>query len=269
MLFTVAVVQLEAGISKKGNFEKINTFLERVAKEKPNLIVLPEHWNWCGSPLERKNHSEDLIGSSNQFLQGLAKKYQCTILSGSISEKHPQGLPPFNTSLLIFSDGRFGKPYRKIHLFDAEVGVGHRESETTTAGSEVVVDEIIFGKEKIKVGLSVCYDLRFPELYRKLSFAGAEILFVPANFTAVTGPPHWGVLARARAIENQCFVVAVGQTGKPGNYSESHGHSMVIDPWGEVLVEMKKEEGVAVAHLDFDKLHQVRQKMPVGKHRKI
>ena len=264
-----AAVQITAGPSKEDNTRKIEEWIAKAAEQKATLIVLPEHWNWCGQAPDKKTQAETMTGPSIRRIQELAKKYQCVIVAGSMAEANGDK-PPFNTSVVVHADGRLGKPYRKIHLFDAAVGMGHRESAHTTAGSEIVVEPIIPSPlagegqgEGVDIGLAICFDLRFPELFQKMASMGANLMALPSNFTAVTGPPHWEILVRARAIENQCFVIAADQTGTPGNGQPSHGHSMIVDPWGDVLAKLGKEEGIIVADLDFGKLKEIRRKMPV------
>lgn len=259
-----ACIQLTSTSNKKENYQKVAHFVQKAAESQSRLIVLPEHWNWLGPPEKKKAQAEALEGQSVQLLQRLAKEYQCSIVGGSIAETNGK-MPPFNTGVVIFPDGSLGKPYRKIHLFDADVQGGHRESKQTSAGSEAVVENLGFAS----LGWSICYDVRFPELFRELASQGAAILAIPSNFTAATGPPHWEILVRARAIENQCFVLAADQTGLTGAGWEAHGHSMIVDPWGEVLAVAGKEEGVLLAKLDLEKLREVRTKMPVHSHRKL
>ena len=167
--------------------------------------------------------------------------------------------------MLVGPDGAVEAVYRKIHMFDVDVGgVSYRESAATAAGDEVVVARAL-GRT---VGMSVCYDLRFPELYRRLADGGAEIIVVPAAFTSVTGRDHWEPLLRARAIENQAFVIAAGQHGRHDDGTESHGRSMVVDPWGIVLAQAPDGEGLAVADLDFARLEDVRARLPALRHRR-
>ncbi|MDO8494325.1 MAG: carbon-nitrogen hydrolase family protein [Deltaproteobacteria bacterium] len=260
-----AAIQICASSNKEENYKKVSHYVEQAAGEGARFIVLPEHWDWLGKPQEKKSHAESPQGPSIQFAQGLAKKFNCWLVAGTFAEQAADEKPPYNTSLTIHPDGKIGKVYRKIHLFDADVMGGHKESEWTSAGCEVVVEDLGWGK----VGMSVCYDIRFPELYRELAVQGANVILIPANFTAYTGVAHWEVLVRARAIENQCFVIAAGQTGVTGAGWEAHGYSMIVDPWGEILASAGKEEGFITATLDFNRLKDVRAKMPVHSHRKL
>lgn len=261
---SVAAIQLTSTSNKKENYQKAAHYIQKAAEARCRLVVLPEHWDWLGKTEEKQKIAESMEGSSIQFIAELAKKFQIFIVAGSIAEANGNN-PPFNSSALIHPTGEIGKPYRKIHLFDAQVAKGHRESEQTTAGSEVVVENIGWAT----LGFSICYDVRFPELFRKMAVQGADLFLLPSNFTAETGPPHWETLVRARAIENQCFVIASDQTGMTGAGWEAHGHSMIVDPWGEILAIAGKEEGIITAKLDFEKLREIRAQMPVQRHRKI
>ncbi|MDO8527972.1 MAG: carbon-nitrogen hydrolase family protein [Deltaproteobacteria bacterium] len=259
-----AAVQMTSTSDKKDNFKKVASFVAEAVAKKARLIVLPEHWNWLGKSKDKKNEAEPITGPSIQFIQQLAKQHQCLIVAGSIAETNGDK-PPFNTSVFIHADGTLGKVYRKMHLFDANVAGGHKESETTSCGKEIAIEKTEWGE----IGMAVCYDVRFPELFTCMRKAGASLFVIPANFTAVTGAPHWEVLLRARAIENQCFVIAADQTGITGAGWEAHGHSMIVDPWGEILAMAGKEEGIITAKIDLEKISEVRNKMPVHAHRKL
>ena len=181
------------------------------------------------------------------------------VLAGSIYEPSPVAGRVYNTSALFGPDGELLAAYRKIHLFDVVAGtVAYRESDDVAAGADVVTAAV----DGVTVGLSVCYDLRFPELYRSLALRGAEILLVPSAFTAYTGAAHWEILLRARAVENGCFVVAPAQVGEHLPGRDCWGHSMIVDPWGIVLAELGEGEGVCVADLDLGRLAEVRAQIP-------
>ena len=260
----VAAVQISSTSDKGENYKKAECFIQEACGKGARFLVLPEHFNWLGKSSEKMTHAETLKGPTIQFVQDLAKKYACWIVAGSIAEANGDK-PPFNTSVIIHPDGSLGKSYRKMHLFDAQVAQGHKESHFTSGGTEVVVEDLGWAK----VGLAICYDVRFPELFRQMASKGAGVFTLPSNFTAVTGAPHWEVLVRARAIENQCFVIAADQTGITGAGWEAHGHSMIVDPWGEILAEAKKEEGVIIAELNLKRLSEIRTQMPVHSHRRL
>ena len=227
------------------------------------LVVLPEKWPYIHGPRTREG-AEPLEGPSLTAVRGWAREHDVAILAGSLIEDRG-GERPCNTSVLVPPDGSVAGVYRKLHMFDVEVGgVAYRESAATAPGSEIVAADALGHR----IGMSVCYDLRFPELYRRLTTDGAEILVVPAAFTVTTGRDHWETLLRARAIENQAFVIAAGQYGVHADGTASYGHSMIIDPWGTVLAQAPDGEGVAVADLDFDRLEDVRARLPALRHRR-
>ena len=237
--------------------------MRRAAAAGARLVVLPEKWPYIHGPRTAEG-AEPLDGPSVAAAAGWARELGVAILAGSIIERTAAGRA-HNTSLLLGPDGAVAGVYRKIHMFDVDVdGTEYRESAATAPGAEIVAADVL-GR---RVGMSVCYDLRFPELYRRLAVAGAEILVVPAAFTEVTGRAHWETLLRARAIENQAFVIAAGQVGRHADGTVSHGHSMVVDPWGTVLAEVPEGEGVAVATLDFGELADIRRRLPALAHRR-
>ncbi len=196
--------------------------------------------------------------------RALAREHGITIVAGSVSERVGERERVANTSALIDREGAIVARYRKIHMFDVDVGgVAYRESEFEHAGStRPSSPSSMLGGTPVPVGLTVCYDLRFPELYRTLALAGARLISIPSAFTAATGEPHWEVLVRARAIEDQLFVVAANQVGSAPPHYESWGHSMICDPWGRVLASVEEGEGVAVAELDLDQLESIRERLP-------
>jgi predicted amidohydrolase len=200
-------------------------------------------------------------------MSGLARELKIHLLAGSITEHAPGQAKNYNTSVLISPKGEYLAVYRKIHLFDVDLPgrVTMRESDAKLAGSEVVSAETAQGI----VGLSVCYDLRFPELYRRLAFAGARILTIPSAFTFPTGEAHWDVLIRARAIENQCYVIAPAQFGPNVHGFSDYGNSMIVDPWGRVLARAADMEGVVVAPIDLDYLERVRRELPSLAHARL
>ena len=227
------------------------------------LIVLPEKWPFIHGPRTSEG-AETLDGPAITAAAGWAREMGVAILAGSVTERADGGRV-HNTSLLIAPDGRVTGTYRKLHMFDVNVGgVSYRESAATAAGSEIVVAEVL-GR---RVGMSVCYDLRFPELYRRLTLLGAEVIVIPSAFTRTTGRDHWEPLVRARAIENQVFVIAAGQVGRHADGTVSHGHSMIVDPWGTVLADAPGGEGIAVATLDFARMADVRARLPALTHRR-
>jgi predicted amidohydrolase len=259
----VAVVQMRSTADRAANIATATELVARAAGHGAALIVLPEKWPFIHGPRTAEG-AEPLDGPSLAAARGWAREHGVAVLAGSVIESRADGLP-CNTSVLIDPAGAVVGVYRKLHMFDVDVGgVAYRESAATAPGSEVVLARAL-GR---RIGMTVCYDLRFPELYRSLAFAGAEILTVPAAFTSATGRDHWEPLLRARAIENQAFVVAAGQYGVHDDGTVSHGRSMVVDPWGVVLAQAGDGEGVAVADLDFARMEEIRARLPALRHRR-
>jgi predicted amidohydrolase len=197
----------------------------------------------------------------------LAADKRVFVVAGGMPEKNEDPARPFNTSVLFAPDGRILARYRKLHLFDVEVGgMSYRESDSTSAGGmEVSLSEV----GGVPVGMTICYDVRFPELYRRLAILGARVVTVPAAFTLMTGKDHWHVLLRARAVENQVFVLAAAQIGEHPRGRRTYGKSLVVDPWGDVIAQASDGEGFALARLDFAFQDRVRERMPVLGHIKL
>jgi len=261
----VAAVQLTTTADKERNIAVAGELVGRAAAAGARLVVLPEKWNLIDVEARQVAQAEPLDGPSLTAARDWAATHAVALVAGSVSEA-VEGQPrAYNTSVLIQPDGSVTAVYRKLHLFDVEVG-GHtyRESAGALAGAEVVAGAAL-GR---RIGLSVCYDLRFPELYRRLTLEGAEILTVPSAFTAVTGKAHWEPLLRARAIENQAFVIAAGQVGTHATGTASHGRSMIVDPWGVIVAQAADEETIIVADLDFAKLAEIRRRLPTLRHRR-
>jgi predicted amidohydrolase len=261
-----AVVQLLADEDTPRNIARAGELVQAAAVSGATLVLLPEKWNWWGAAARTPDGAESLGGPSLSAARMWAREFGITVVAGSILEATRDGGKAFNTSVLIAPDGRDLAIYRKIHLFDVTVG-GHeyRESACTEPGDALATAQVA----GMTVGLSVCYDLRFPELYRSLVGSGATVLTVPANFTRETGRDHWEVLLRARAIEDQCFVLAAGQCGEHSTGEGAWGHSMIVDPWGVVLAEVPDGEGFACADLDLDRQRQVRESLPALRHRRL
>lgn len=261
-----AVVQLTSTDDVAHNIQVAGRLVRQAAEAGATLVVLPEKWNVIDTDQRQATHAEQLNGTSIAAARDWARELGITLVAGSVSERTDDPARAGNTSVVIESDGAIVATYRKIHLFDVEVG-GHnyRESAGTVPGDEVVVAP--WGDHRI--GLSVCYDLRFPELYRALSDRGADVIAIPAAFTAVTGAAHWEVLVRARAIENQAFVLAAGQVGTHATGTDSFGNSMIVDPWGTVLARVEDGEGVAVADLDFSERADLMERLPVLSHKRL
>jgi predicted amidohydrolase len=263
----IAAVQMTSGADKAQNLETAARLIRKASESGCKFVGVPENFAWLGPEPERAANAETLEGETLARMAELARGLSITLLAGSVLETGAPGGRLYNTSVLFGPDGARLGVYRKIHLFDVEVGDGqtYRESAAVAPGTEVVVADAPFGK----VGLSVCYDLRFPELYRQHAEGGAILLTVPAAFTLMTGKDHWEVLLRARAIENQAYVVAPAQQGHHPKDRLTWGHAMVVDPWGLVTARASEGEGLAMAELDLDYLAKVRRGLPALQHRRL
>jgi predicted amidohydrolase len=256
-----AAVQLECTTDVDRNLEKAERLIRSASADGASLVVLPERLDIRGAPEQYAVKSESLAGHVVGWARGLAAELGIDLVAGSIAERREGRERVANTCVHAGPDGEIKAVYRKIHMFDVEVGgVEYRESEHSEPAEEVVVSETADG---LGLGLTICYDLRFPELYRILALHGARIITVPANFTRITGEAHWEVLLRARAIENQVFVIAPGQGRGSGPEADSYGNTMIVDPWGEVLARAGGEGAcVVAAELDLARQDEVREKLP-------
>lgn len=266
----VAVCQMNAGEDLAANLETAEQLLGDAASQGAALATLPEVFTFLGRSSAHGEIAEPVPGGpASDLLARAARTSGMWVLGGSLIER--EGARVYNTSVLFDRAGELVARYRKIHLFDVELPgqAPLRESASYTPGEQLVTHEV----DELRVGLSICYDVRFPELYRGLMTLGANLMLVPAAFTAMTGAAHWEVLLRARAIENQCFVAAPAQWGSwgaPGEPRRCHGHSMIVDPWGRVIV-CAPEEGTGVwsAELDPRELQRVRSTLPALRHRRL
>lgn len=262
--WNVAAVQMTSTADVEKNVARALQQLRRAAEREAELVAFPENLAYLrkeGTPVEfREAVDGELVGR----FRDEARRLGVHVLLGSIPEKIPRSPKIFNTSVLIGPRGTVLATYRKMHLFDIDVRgeVVLRESRTVRAGDAPVVATTPLGR----LGLSICYDLRFPELYRHLALQGAQVLFVPAAFTAYTGPHHWLPLLRARAIENQCWVVAPAQYGRHDVDRSSHGESVIIDPWGKVVNRLRKGEGIITGKIDLGAQRRVRDGLPCLSH---
>lgn len=256
----VACIQLTSRDDKATNLEQAERLVARAAATGADVVVLPEKWNFIGDADGLHAAAEPIEGGESvEAMAEWARRHGVTLVGGSITERREGREKLSNTCLVFDPEGALVAVYRKIHLFDVEVG-GHvyRESEAEEPGEEPVVVRA----EGWQVGLSICYDVRFPELYRILALEGAELLTVPSHFTLHTGRDHWEVLLRARAIEDQCYVAAAAQIGETRPGKPSYGRSLIADPWGIVLAQAPDEECVISAELERARLEDVRRNLP-------
>ena len=266
----VAAIQMASGPNVKANLAEVQKLLGIAVQQEARLVVLPENFAVMGmSEKDRVNAAESTDGGDiQQFLSDEARKIGIWIVGGTIPIKSNEADKVYAACLLYNDQGEQVARYDKIHLFDVTLEASnesYHESETTTCGDEVVVVDTPFGK----LGLAVCYDLRFPELFRAMADVGMEICTLPSAFTALTGKAHWEPLIRSRAIENLSYIVAAGQGGYHVNGRETHGDSMIVDPWGVVLNRLPHGTGVVVSNLDIDMLQRTRTSFPALDHKRL
>jgi deaminated glutathione amidase len=261
-----AAIQLNSTADSDRNLATADRLVRDAASRGAQLVVLPEKWNMLGTSEQTAAGAEPLDGRALSWARATAEELGIDLVAGSILERVAGREKFSNTSVHVGPDGAIKATYRKIHMFDVEVdGVSYAESDHEEPGREVVVSELADGT---RLGMSVCYDVRFPELYGVLSARGAELIAVPSAFTLATTRDHWEVLLRARAIENQCFVVAPNQVGEHSPTMRSGGRSAIVDPWGLVLATAGDREAAIVADLDFTVLSDIRTRLPSLVHRR-
>jgi deaminated glutathione amidase len=268
-MFLAAVVQLTSTSDAARNVDTAERLIRRAARYGAKLVATPENTDFLGPHAEKVRRAEPLDGPLCERFGALAAELGITLVLGSFAERAVGGERCHNTSVVFGPDGRVVASYRKIHLFDVDVSADarFRESDTVAPGSELALADSAVGC----IGMSVCYDLRFPELYRALRDRGATLITIPSAFTLTTGKDHWEPLIRARAIETQCWVLAPGQSGRHDDdgLRQSWGHSMIVDPWGHVVARASDGPGLALAEIDPERVVEVRRGMPVASHRRL
>ena len=256
----VAAVQLNSGGDPAANRAAAETLVRAAAADGARVIVLPEKWTAMGSDEQLLAAAEPLEGPTLEWARAIARELRVDLVAGSFCELVPGHEKLRNTCVHVDPDGELRAVYRKLHMFDVEVGGrAYRESDLEAPGDEIVVSQSADG---VELGLSICYDLRFPELYRILAVRGARILAVPAAFTLATTRDHWETLLRARAIENQAFVIAANQVGEHPGGLRSGGRSMIVDPWGIVLAQAPDGVGEITAEIDLERQSEIRAQLP-------
>ncbi|MEM1246529.1 MAG: carbon-nitrogen hydrolase family protein [Acidobacteriota bacterium] len=269
MSFLAAAIQLNGNSNEEACIEEATRLIRQAAAHGARFVATPEATNYLGPHDRKVATAEGLDGRVCRHFGELAAELDIHLLLGSFNESAEETARCYNTSVLFGSTGEVLASYRKMHLFDVDVSdeVRFQESATCRPGEDVVVAETELGA----VGLSICYDMRFPELYRRQVDAGAKILAVPSAFTVTTGRDHWYPLLKARAIETQCWLIAPAQWGEhdDGGLRNSYGHSLIIDPWGQIVASCSDGTGIAFGVVDLDRVDQIRQSMPVGEHRKL
>lgn len=270
----ISVIQTNSVHDRAKNIAQAKTLIEAaVAADRPDVVVLPEVWNYRGGSTADKLANADLVpgGPAYEALQLIARTHKIWVHGGSLVEKIPGGSQVYNTTCVFDREGREVARYRKIHMFDitGPDGTPYNESATVKPGEEVVLYDL----EGLKVGCSICYDMRFAELYITLAKRGADVIMVPASFTLQTGKDHWDLLLRARAVETQCYIVAPGQYGPyvdgKGGTRLSYGHSLIADPWGHIVAKVSDGTGFASANIDPAQIKRVRQLIPMNAHRRL
>lgn len=265
----LVALQINAQADWLQNRAQIATLLQRLPVERPCLVLLPENFACMGAPQDYQQLAEPLgSGRVQRQLSEWAKEFGIWLVAGSLPTLLPQQNRVHTTSLVFNPQGELAGFYHKLHLFDVDVADArgrYRESDAFMAGHETCVVASPFGG----LGLSICYDVRFPALYQLLRKQGADVLLVPAAFTKVTGQAHWLPLLQARAIENQCYIVAANQCGSHDGNRETWGHSVIIDPWGEILAQQGHQPGLIAASLDPQKIEHIRKTMPVQLHARL
>lgn len=264
--YLAAALQMTSVADLGKNLAQAEELIDLATRRGAELVTLPENFSFLGDEDAKFKQAHAICEASEKFLKTMAQRYRITLLGGGYPVPSPDGRT-YNTALLVNANGEELLRYEKVHLFDVNLPDGntYRESTTVTSGNSI---PNVYSSERLgNLGISVCYDVRFPELYRQLSKGGAEVLTVPAAFTAFTGKDHWQILLQARAIENTCYVLAPAQTGFHNARRQSHGHALVIDPWGIILADAGDQVGMAIAEIRPARLEQVRRQMPSLQHR--
>ncbi len=265
----VAAVQMNSTEDLEGNLKKARVLIEEAAGRGAALVALPEHFAYLGTEEAQPPSAQLLTGPLLGEFGEMARRLGISLLLGSFPEIDPAGGRPYNTSLLLGPDGQVLAHYRKMHLFELDLpgGPSYRETSFVQPGEEMVTAAL--PGTAFTAGLAICYDLRFPELFRALSARGANLFLLPAAFTLTTGRDHWEILLRARAIENLAYVVAPAQYGRHAKDKRSYGRSLIIDPWGQILAQAPDGEGVICVRLDHERLARLRRDLPCLEHRRL
>jgi len=264
----VAAIQLNSQPDAILSMKYARQWVEKAASEGAGLVCLPENFAFMGDEREKFNQAGEIAKIVEGQLPEWAAEFEITILGGGYPASAGEG-KIFNRSILVLPDGEIAASYDKIHLFDVQVSESetYRESATVQGGRP---EAVVYKSDNLPaIGFSICYDVRFPELYRALARNGAELITVPSAFTKPTGEAHWEILLRARAIENSVFVIAPAQTGRHGDKRQTYGHSMIIDPWGKILEDADTEPGIIMADIDLAYLQDIRRKLPSIEHRRL
>ena len=261
----VGIIQMSVTDNKSLNLDKAQAMIIKACQQGAQMVVLPEVFN---SPYQTDlfpNYAEPYPGPTTRLLSSLAAEHEVLLVGGSIIEKDGDG-KLYNSSFVFNEKGQLLGRHRKVHLFDINLPgkITFRESDTLNSGNSITV----IRHQGLCFSIMICYDFRFPELARAAVLEGAKLLVVPAAFTVTTGEAHWDLLMRSRAVDNQCFVIAASPARNPESSYQAWGHSMVVDPWGQIIAEVGEAEGIIYAELDFEQLEQIRQQLPLLEHRR-
>lgn len=264
MKLKLALIQMKVVEGKEINIRTAEKMLTKASKEGARLLVLPEMFNVPYDISYFPEYAEEYPGRTTDFLKEMAKKLGVYIAGGSIAEKVGEKI--YNTSYVYSPEGKLIGKHRKAHLFDIDIRgeITFKESDVLSPGNEAT----LFDVDGLKVGLIICYDIRFPEFTRRLALMGAHAVLVPAAFNMVTGPAHWNLTARARALDNQVYLMMCSQSRDTKGPYVAYGHSLAVSPWGEVMEELREEEGILYATIDTEFVEKVRRELPLLKHRR-
>ena len=265
--YLAAAVQMTSLPDLAKNLAQAEELIELAVRRGAELVSLPENFAFLGTEEDKVSQAEEIATQTEKFLKTTAQKFQVTLVGGGFPVPVGTQGKVYNTALLVGPNGEELSRYEKTHLFDVDLPDGNTYQESSTVMAGIKLPDVYHSPELGGIGLSVCYDVRFPELYRHLSKLGADVLFVPAAFTAYTGKDHWQVLLQARAIENTCYAIAPAQTGTHYAMRQTHGHAMIIDPWGVILADAGDLPGVAIAEISPTRLARARAQMPSLQHR--
>ncbi len=264
--YLAAALQMTSVPDLDKNLAQAEELIDLATRRGAELVTLPENFSFLGDEDAKFKQAEEIRSASEKFIKTMAQRYRITLLGGGYPVPSPDSRT-YNTAILVDANGEELLRYEKVHLFDVNLPDGNTYQESARVTPGKAMPEVHKSDRLGQLGISVCYDVRFPELYRQLSKAGAEVLIVPAAFTAFTGKDHWQVLLQARAIENTCYMIAPAQTGFHNARRQSHGHAMIIDPWGITLADAGDNVGMAIAEINPSRLAQVRRQMPSLQHR--
>ncbi len=264
MKATVALVQINVQAEKKENIKSVKKLLAKEKDQNIDLIILPEMFNCPYANKYFTEFAESFPSTTYNFLSETAKRHSSFVIGGSIPEK--EGDHIYNTSVIFDRNGKFVTKHRKAHLFDIEIKgkICFKESDTFSKGN----DATVFNADFAKIGVAICYDMRFPELVRKMTLMGAEIIVIPAAFNMVTGPAHWHLIARARAVDNQVYFIVSSPARYENNIYKAYGHSLIIDPWGEIVADAGIDEKILIKKIDLEMVTKIRKQLPLLSHRR-